>query len=46
MANIEKRTSKEGKVSYRVKVRLKGFPTQQATFDRLTNLNAIRLLYQ
>lgn len=37
MANIEKRTSKEGKVSYRVKVRLKGFPTQQTTFDRLTD---------
>lgn len=37
MANIEKRTSKEGKISYRVKVRLKGFPTQQATFERLTD---------
>lgn len=37
MANIEKRTSKEGKLSYRVKIRLKGFPTQQATFDRLTD---------
>jgi integrase len=37
MANIEKRTSKEGKITYRVKVRLKGFPTQQATFERLTD---------
>lgn len=37
MANIEKRTSKEGKFSYRVKVRLKGFPEQQATFERLTD---------
>jgi integrase len=37
MANIEKRISKEGKTSYRVKVRLKGFPTQQATFDRVTD---------
>jgi integrase len=37
MANIEKRTSKEGKISYRVKVRLKGYPTQQATFERLTD---------
>lgn len=37
MANIEKRTSQEGKITYRVKVRLKGFPTQQATFERLTD---------
>lgn len=37
MANIEKRLSKDGKVSYRVKIRLKGFPTQQATFERLTD---------
>ena len=37
MANIEKRISKEGKLSYRVKVRLKGFPAQQATFERLTD---------
>jgi len=37
MASIEKRISKEGKVSYRVKVRLKGFPIQQTTFERLTD---------
>lgn len=37
MANIEKRTSREGKTSYRVKVRLKGFPVQSATFERLTD---------
>ena len=37
MASIEKRTSKEGKISYRVKVRLKGFPIQQTTFERLTD---------
>lgn len=37
MAAIEKRTTKDGRVSYRVKVRLKGFPTQSATFDRLTD---------
>ncbi|GGI92311.1 tyrosine-type recombinase/integrase [Legionella impletisoli] len=37
MASIEKRTSKEGKISYRVKVRLKGYPTQTATFDRKTD---------
>lgn len=37
MASIEKRISQENKISYRVKVRLKGFPTQQATFERLTD---------
>jgi integrase len=37
MANIEKRTSQDGKTSYRVKVRLKGYPVQSATFDRLTD---------
>ncbi len=37
MANIEKRISKDGKVSYRVKVRLKGHPPQQATFKRITD---------
>jgi integrase len=37
MANIEKRTSGEGKTSYRVKVRLKGFPVQSATFERLAD---------
>ncbi len=38
MANIEKRTSQDGKTTtYRVKIRLKGFPTQHATFERLTD---------
>ncbi|HAT6936320.1 TPA: tyrosine-type recombinase/integrase [Legionella pneumophila] len=37
MATIEQRMTKEGKCTYRVKVRLKGFPTQQATFDRKTD---------
>ena len=37
MANIEKRTSSDGDTSYRVKVRLKGFPVQSATFERLTD---------
>ncbi|KTD66725.1 site specific recombinase [Legionella steelei] len=37
MATIEERVDKDGKPSYRVKVRLKGFPTQQATFRRKTD---------
>lgn len=37
MASIEKRTSKEGENSYRVKVRLKGYPVQSASFERLTD---------
>lgn len=37
MANIEKRTNSKGEVSYRVKVRLKGYPSQTATFERLTD---------
>jgi integrase len=37
MASIEKRTTGDGKSSYRVKVRLKGYPIQTATFDRLTD---------
>jgi len=37
MANIEKRVSTDGSITYRVKVRLKGFPSQTATFERLTD---------
>jgi len=37
MASIEKRTNQAGNTSYRVKVRLKGFPVQTASFDRLTD---------
>lgn len=37
MATIEKRTTTNGKKTYRVKIRLKGYPTQTATFNRLTD---------
>lgn len=36
MASIEKRQYESG-ISYRVKVRLKGYPVQTATFKRLTD---------
>jgi integrase len=37
MANVEKRTTPNGEITYRVKVRLKGYPVQSATFERLTD---------
>lgn len=37
MACIEKRTHDDGAVSFRVKVRVKGFPAQSATFARRTD---------
>ncbi|KPJ67183.1 MAG: integrase [Coxiella sp. DG_40] len=37
MASIEKRTGKNGDITYRVKIRLKGFSTQAVTFKRLTD---------
>lgn len=37
MASIRKRTNKDGSTSYRVDVRLKGFPPQRVTFKRLTD---------
>ncbi|MEW8506894.1 MAG: site-specific integrase [Candidatus Thiodiazotropha sp.] len=37
MASIRKRSRKDGSTSYRVDVRLKGFPPQTATFRRLTD---------
>ena len=37
MASIEKRTTSGGKTSYRVKIRLKGQPTESASFERLTD---------
>lgn len=37
MASIEKRDSQDGNITYRVKIRLKGYPTQTATFERLTD---------
>lgn len=37
MASIEERLQNDGSKNYRVKVRLRGYPTQSATFDRLTD---------
>lgn len=37
MATIETRRSGDGTTGYRAKVRLKGFPSQSATFDRKTD---------
>lgn len=37
MAYIEERKSGNGEISYRVQVRLKGFPIQSATFERKTD---------
>ncbi len=37
MANIQKRISKTGKVSYRALIRLKGHPPESATFARKTD---------
>lgn len=37
MASIEKRQDENGKAAYRVKIRLKGFPHETATFTRKTD---------
>ncbi len=37
MASIQKRTSPAGEISFRVQVRLKGYPEAGATFKRLTD---------
>lgn len=37
MASVEKRITENGDISYRVKIRLKGYPPQTATFSRLTD---------
>jgi len=37
MATIRKRTDKNGSTSYHVQIRLKGYPTQTASFQRLTD---------
>jgi integrase len=37
MATIEKRTTRDGTTKYRVKVRIKGFPPETASFERLTD---------
>jgi hypothetical protein len=37
MANIQQRKSADGSVSYRVQIRLKGYPAEHATFARKTD---------
>lgn len=37
MATIQERTGKDGAISYRAMVRMKGFPLETATFPRLTD---------
>jgi integrase len=37
MATIETRTGREGKTTYRAKIRVKGFPVESATFERKTD---------
>lgn len=37
MATIETRQTPEGTISYRVKIRIHGFPSQSATFERKTD---------
>ena len=37
MESIEKRKTKDGKAIFRAQVRLKGFPEQNASFERLTD---------
>lgn len=37
MATIQERKSNDGKIMYRVQVRLKGHPTESATFERKTD---------
>ena len=37
MATIETRVSDDGKTRYRVRIRLKGYPEQTATFERKTD---------
>jgi integrase len=39
MATINKHISSDGKTTYRVRIRLKGYPIQTATFERKTDAN-------
>jgi len=37
MATIERRVTNDGTITFRAKVRLKGYPAQSASFDRITD---------
>ena len=36
MATIQKRKKKDGTITYKVVIRVKGYPTLTATFDKIT----------
>ena len=42
MASIQKRVTKEGRITYRALVRIKGCPTRPATFDRCSDITDFR----
>ena len=37
MATIRQRTNAKGETKYHVQIRLKGYPTETASFERLTD---------
>ena len=40
MATYTKRTKQDGKTTIKVEIRVKGYPSERATFDRLTDAKA------
>ena len=45
MATIQKRTKKDGTVTYKAVIRVKGYPTMTATFDKKTKATQSRKTY-
>jgi len=46
VATIEKREAQDKSVTYRVKIRIKGFPAQTASFERLYSSGSVMRTYQ